>query len=112
MTALVFFLLFSQPFQQHFSGVGRVDDRNHRNDKIKELCSIFSLKQIITNSINKDNRFLRYGITIVQKGIEFAQTYKDIWLIQSIQILEKYNTVFRHFKEIDNFIQMPVKYGI
>ena len=81
MTALVFFLFFSQPFQQHFSGVGRVDDWNHRNDKIKELCSVFLTKQIITNSVNKDNRFLRYGITIIQKGIEFAQAYKYIWLI-------------------------------
>ena len=104
MTVLVFFLLFSQPFQQHFSGVGRIDDWNHRNDKIKELCSVFLTKQIITNSVNKDNRFLRYGITIIQKGIEFAEAHKEIWLVQSIQILKKYNTIFRHFKEIDNFI--------
>ena len=61
-----------QPMQQYITGVTRSNDRNNWYDKIKKFCSFMAGKNIITNRINKNDRFRFYGIRIIQKMIQLT----------------------------------------
>ena len=98
-----------ESLKQNLPWVGWIYYRNNRNNEVKEFGSIFFRKNIISDCIHKNYRFSLYGIIIIEEIIQFTQMDKDFRVVQAIQILKKNSFIACFFKEIHNFVKIPVK---